>query len=397
MKEIVRLFRNDLRARFVRRPNRFLIIAENDGKELVCHCPNPGRLVECLFPGTELILERRAGPGPRGGAGKAKTAWTAAAIRHKGNTAPLYAFRANFAAEKLILKKIIPELREVHPEFSIGGSRFDFLCIDREGRRHMVEVKACSLVEHGAAMFPDAPSERALKHLEELAALSRQGYACHVLFVILHGKPQVFIPNLHTDPAFAAALSRFCGGKTPPVAVHAALIRCGRTGLAELAEASIPCDLSHGGLAAADSGNYLVVLELPSDHEIETGALGTLHFKKGWYVYAGSARKNLSSRLSRHLRKNRKQKHWHLDYITPYAETIEGLPIASYRNLECDLAASLRKAGGEVIPGFGASDCGCGGHLFYFSAPPLMSRSFMDMLFLYRHHEWLLNNQDNQE
>ncbi|MDR3191576.1 MAG: sugar fermentation stimulation protein SfsA, partial [Treponema sp.] len=57
--ERVQLFRNDLAGRFLRRPNRFLIIAESGGEELACHCPNPGRLTECLFPGTELILERR--------------------------------------------------------------------------------------------------------------------------------------------------------------------------------------------------------------------------------------------------------------------------------------------------------------------------------------------------
>ena len=78
MKETVRLFRNDLGARFVRRPNRFLIISrpvgagEKDGKELACHCPNPGRLSELLFTGTELILEKRSGPG---------TGWTAAALK----------------------------------------------------------------------------------------------------------------------------------------------------------------------------------------------------------------------------------------------------------------------------------------------------------------------------
>jgi sugar fermentation stimulation protein A len=388
MRETVRLFKNDLNARFIDRPNRFLIIAESGGKELACHCPNPGRMAECLFPGVELILEKRtksAGTRKHGKNIVLKTAWIAVAIRYKGNIALLYAFRANIAARELILKRIIPELREVYPEFSMGGSRFDFLCIDQKGRRHLVEVKACSLVEHGTAMFPDAPSERALRHLEELDRLSQEGFICHALFVILHGEPSVFIPNLHTDPAFANALYRFGSGSSPSVAVHGALVRCRDDGEAELVTTSVKIDLSHGEFAALNSGNYLVLLELPLDMEIEAGALGPIYFKKGWYIYSGSARRNLSTRLGRHMRKIKKRKHWHLDYITPYAGKIEGLPIASYRNLECDLASSLQEIGGEVIPGFGSSDCACKGHFFYFPGPPFLNPAFRDLLFYYRH------------
>ncbi|MDR1567028.1 MAG: DNA/RNA nuclease SfsA [Treponema sp.] len=391
MRETVRLFKNDLNARFVERPNRFLIIAESDGKKLACHCPNPGRMAECLFPGVELILEKRTWSADASKHGKnvvRKTAWIAAAIRYKGNIAPLYAFRTNIVVRELILKKIIPELRDVYPEFSMGGSRFDFLCIDQKGRRHLVEVKACSLVEYGTAMFPDAPSERALRHLEKLDRLSQEGFICHALFVILHGEPKVFIPNLHTDPAFASALYRFGSGNRPSVAVHGALIHCGDDGEAELVSTSVKIDLRHGQLAGMNSGNYLVLLELPLGREIEAGALGPIYFKKGWYVYSGSARKNLSTRLGRHMRKIKKRKHWHLDYITPYAEKIEGFPIASYRNLECDLAASLQKIGGEVIPGFGSSDCGCGGHFFYFPGQPFLDPAFRDLFFYYRHERF---------
>ncbi|MDR1863636.1 MAG: DNA/RNA nuclease SfsA [Treponema sp.] len=384
----MRLFSPDKKARFISRPNRFLVIAESppDGggppERLPCHCPNPGRLTECLFPGTELLLEKRTG-----GREAAKTLWTAAALRHKGNIVPLFASRANRAAEELVLPEVIPGLREIHREFSLGASRFDFLCIGRKGERHLLEVKACSLVEYGTAMFPDAPSARALKHLEELAALSGEGYACHVLFVIMHGNPSVFIPNLHTDPAFASALGRYCAGEEPAVKARAALLRCGEDGLAELAAPSVPVDLSRGALAARDAGNYLVLLELAGPRRIEIGALGTFGFKKGWYVYSGSAGKNLSARISRHLRKEGKKKHWHIDYLTPYAAGIKALPIMSCRNLECELAGELERLGGEPLKGFGSSDCRCAGHLFYFPAPPLSDRAFTDTLFRYRHIE----------
>jgi sugar fermentation stimulation protein A len=436
----IKLFTNDREALFVRRPNRFLIIAEDgaNGEKLACHCPNPGRLIEFFgprgndIPGIRLILEKRSGDG---GAGvpKAKTAWTAAGIYYRDAVAPLFSSRANRAAEKLILKRIIPGLRELRPEYAIGSSRFDFLGIDGAGKRHLIEVKACSLIEYGVAMFPDAPSGRALKHLEELAALTAEGYACHVLFVIVHGNPEKFVPNLHTDPDFAVALSRYGAAAGPPdpefavalsrygaaagppdpefagrpdhageataekvpgfaarVSVHAALLRCSRRGNAVLAAEWIPVDLSHGELAASNRGNYLILLELPETAPVELGSLGTITFASGWYVYAGSAQKNLSQRVGRHLRKVRKQKHWHIDYLTPFAKTIKALPIMAYRNLECLLAGRLGELGGRAIPRFGSSDCRCESHLYYFPDPPMKNRAFVDMLLRARHIEGLV-------
>jgi sugar fermentation stimulation protein A len=325
-------------------------------------------------------------------------------LYYRDTVAPLFSSRANKAAEELILKEIIPGLKEIKAEYTLGDSRFDFLCIDAKKRKHLVEVKACSLIEYGVAMFPDAPSGRALKHLEELAELSNpsgshvQGYHCHVLFVITHSDPAVFIPNLHTDPEFAAALSRLGHAEVPPrrtalsgsgpVTIHAALLRCDSSGRTVLTSAKVPVDLSHGALAESNAGNYLMLLELPESRDIAVGALGTIRFKAGWYAYAGSARKNLAQRMNRHLRRERKQKHWHFDYLTPWAGKIKALPIMSYRNLECDLARELEKLGGKGIANFGSSDCGCGSHLYYFKEPPMGNRAFVDMLLRYRHQQF---------
>jgi sugar fermentation stimulation protein A len=325
-------------------------------------------------------------------------------LYYRDGIAPLFSSRANGAAAELILREIIPGIAAIHPEYTIGNSRFDFLCTDAQGNRHLVEVKACSLIEYDVAMFPDAPSGRALKHLEELAELSREGYYCHVLFVIVHSNPARFIPNLHTDPEFAAALSRLGRAAKPitgvvkktdkvkkpdGVSIHAALLRCDNEGHAELAAAFVPVDLGHGELAESNSGNYLFILELPEPRKISVGSLGTIAFKQGWYVYAGSARKNLSQRINRHLRKIRKQQHWHIDYLTPYAGKLKALPILSYRNLECDLARDLEGLGGKPVAGFGCSDCHCGSHLYYYPKPPMGNRDFVAMLLRYRHVEGL--------
>ena len=379
-KKVFRIFHNHREALFLRRPNRFLVIAADPetGEELPCHCPNPGSIAEFTIPGTRLILERR----PEGG----KTAWTAAAVRYDGGReviVPLYSARANEAAAVLLLPRLFPRARILLPEYAIGGSRFDFLAVDKNGDRHLIEIKACSLVECGIAMFPDAPSARALKHLEELAALSLKGYKTHVIFMIMHGKPDRFVPNLHTDPAFAAALGRYAG----QVNCGAYSLKADESGLASLADSEVPIDLGHTGLAESDSGSYMMMLQLDHQVEIAVGGLGRLKFEPGWYIYCGSAKKGLAKRVARHQRKIGKALHWHIDYLAPHALSIKGLPIYSYRNLECDLAAALGGMGGKAIPRFGSTDCGCESHLFRFDNDPMKSRTFLNMVFAFRHRK----------
>jgi len=370
-----RLFSPDREAWLLKRPNRFLIIAEDPetGEEIPCHCPNPGRLLEFVIPGTELILERRPAA--------AKTGWTAVAVRYRDRIVPLFSARANAVVQQVVLPALFPAARRIQAEYALGASRFDFLVEDAAGIRHLIEVKACSLVEHGVAMFPDAPSERASKHLEELAALSQSGFQCHVLFLVVHGEPQYFVPNLHTDPAFAAAVSRY----KEAIHFHATVLEAREDGHGRVINFNLPIIFDHGPLAEENRGSYLVLMELVQPAVLAVGALGSLALDAGWYVYTGSAQKNLSQRLSRHQRKVRKKPHWHIDYLTPVAARIKGLAIASYHNLECALAADLKRIGGRPIPRFGCSDCSCDSHLYYFPSNPLTERRFLDLLFWYRH------------
>jgi sugar fermentation stimulation protein A len=291
----------------------------------------------------------------------------------------------NKAAQALVLPALFPGARQVVPEFPIGSSRFDFMVEDAAGQRHLVEVKSCSLVEHGVAMFPDAPSLRATRHLEELTLLAGQGYRCHVIFMIAHGHPHRLVPNLHTDPAFSVALSRAAAA----IDIRAVEIQLDEQGLATLARDKVPVDLSYGSLAGQDRGSYLITLHLAEPAAIIIGALGTIYFQAGWYAYAGSAQRGLAARMARHLRKTRKARHWHLDYLTPLASDMEAWPVASERNLECGLATALRGIGGQEIPGFGSSDCGCRSHLFRLGLAPRNDSRFIDLILHFRHIEAL--------
>ena len=113
-----------------------------------------------------------------------------------------------------------------------------------------------------------------------------------------------------------------------------------------------------------DSGLYIAVFYLPRVQKVYVGKLGQFRFKKGVYFYAGSAQRNLSSRLKRHQTK-KKPLRWHIDYLSARARMLGAITIPGSRKYECELAKELSKVFELCIPGFGASDCRCSGHLFF--------------------------------
>ena len=117
-----------------------------------------------------------------------------------------------------------------------------------------------------------------------------------------------------------------------------------------------------------DSGVYIAVFYLPKTQKIRVGKLGQFSFRQGVYFYVGSAQRNLSARINRHGQKN-KPLRWHIDYLSTKAEMLGVITIAGPRKHECMLARKLNEIFELAVPGFGASDCRCGGHLFY--APAL--------------------------
>jgi sugar fermentation stimulation protein A len=122
----------------------------------------------------------------------------------------------------------------------------------------------------------------------------------------------------------------------------------------------------------ADAGLYLLILKIPAAFSAPVGALRTIHFKAGMYVYCGSARRNLSHRLARHLKREKKMR-WHIDYLTASEKVvIEHVRVfSSMAKTECSLNLQLQKmTGAEPVPGFGCSDCSCSSHLTYFEHLP---------------------------
>jgi sugar fermentation stimulation protein A len=369
------LFRNILPAVFVARPNRFVVQCLINGRKVRAYLPNPGRLWELLFPRTRLYLTKLP-PSP-----ERKLTYLVVAVERDGMPVMLHTHHTNTVAAHLLREHGIPGLEGaeiVKAEHTIGRSRFDFL-LRKDGKDVLLEVKSCTLFNETLAMFPDAVSARATKHLLELEELSRKGFGTAVLFVVHSPRAQYFMPEHHTDLEFCRALLQV----KDQVMVKAVSVEWKQDlSLGTVTrELTIPWDLVER--EAHDRGSYIVVLRLPRDRRIAVGGLGELKFRRGYYLYAGSAMKSLTQRLARHQRLI-KNHHWHIDYLRERAEYIAGIPIRTSADYECEIAGALSGIAEWQVPGFGSSDCGCPTHLVGMAEDPFLKRPFSDLLLRFR-------------
>ncbi|WP_297200325.1 DNA/RNA nuclease SfsA [uncultured Flavonifractor sp.] len=194
-------YQNVKKGIFLTRPNRFIAHVEVDGATQVVHVKNTGRCRELLVPGASVYLEQSANPAR-------KTKYDLIAVE-KGELlinmdaqAPNQVFR-----EWADQGGFLPGLTQLRPETTWGSSRFDFYW-EVGDRRGFVEVKGVTLEENGHARFPDAPTERGVKHLEELIRCQDEGYEAAVCFVLQMEGMKDFAPNDSTHPAFGQTLRK---------------------------------------------------------------------------------------------------------------------------------------------------------------------------------------------
>ena len=369
------LFADLIRATFLDRPNRFVIHCATAAGPVTAYLPNPGRLWELLLPGRTVYLV----PKPPGGAGV--LTHMAVAVEREGIPLLLHTHINNAVAASLLAQRRIPGLEEarvVRAEATVGHSRFDFL-LSLHGRPFYLEVKSCTLVSGKIAMFPDAVTARGRRHLEELAALNRGGTPCGVLFLVHWGQARWFLPDYHTDLAFART---FAAVRDELLIRAVSLAWRPDLSLApEVRAVAIPWETIDR--EARDSGSYLLLLHLPRAVTIAVGSLGEIAFATGYYLYVGSARIALTRRLERHLRKQT-TRHWHIDYLKAHADGATAIPVRASEPLEHLLAAAVAPIADGTVARFGSSDCDCPGHLFHFAANPLKLPAFIDLLLRFR-------------
>lgn len=201
-----------VRGAFLERPNRFIARVDLDGQTVVAHVKNTGRCRELLLPGAAVYLERAASTAR-------KTAFDLVAVEKARSGRPPLLINMDAQAPNCVFREWmlagegaeagLPRPTLLRPETTWGNSRFDFYWEESNFcRRGFVEVKGVTLEEDGIVRFPDAPTERGVKHLEELAAARRAGYEACVFFVVQMAEARYFAPNDRTHPAFGAALRR---------------------------------------------------------------------------------------------------------------------------------------------------------------------------------------------
>ena len=359
---------------FIDRLNRFVMRLRVKGGVVDAYVPNTGSMAEFLVTGQEFYLVPQTG---------GKYAYKVVSTLYGGQFIFLDTIMVNRIVFLMLREKRIPGISgfsHIRREVSLGSSRFDFLLEGGEGPGRILEVKSCTLSHKGTAMFPDAPTGRGRRHLGELEELAMSGYSCSNLYLISDYETHRFIPNFHADPLYGEVFSQANHVSIMPVKVKF-------TNPVTLDPDSLQkVDVDRRALNGnnLDGGAYLLVLENRETFAAQIGKLGNVKFVKGFYVYAGSARKGLSARLARHKRK-RKKIHWHIDHLIPQKMQIRKVfPIRRKDAVEEAIAGELRRICDGFVHGFGAGDSKQDSHLTFFRSDPLRRAEFFNILLSYR-------------
>lgn len=187
--------------RFIERPNRFIAYVEIAGKKETVHVKNTGRCAELLTPNASVYVQRADNL-------KRKTQWDLIGVKKGKRLINMDSQIPNKVVEEWIKKgNLFPNATLIRSEKTYKKSRFD-LYVEEGERKIFVEVKGVTLEEDGIVKFPDAPTERGIKHIEELCEAKKEGYEAYIFFVIQMKGVKYFTPNMETQPAFGEALQK---------------------------------------------------------------------------------------------------------------------------------------------------------------------------------------------
>lgn len=191
-------YANMIPGRFIARPNRFIAHVEIDGATQICHVKNTGRCRELLRPTAEVWCQESGNP-------NRKTKYDLITVQKGQRLINMDSQAPNIAAKEWLSSGGLGAIENIRPETCHGDSRFDF-SFTKDGRLCFLEVKGVTLENDGVCAFPDAPTERGVKHLKGLSQAAKDGFGAYILFVIQMANVKYLHPNDVTDPAFGAAL-----------------------------------------------------------------------------------------------------------------------------------------------------------------------------------------------
>ena len=207
-------YNNIVKGEFIDRPNRFIANFIIDNKVEVCHVKNTGRCRELLIKGLTVYLQKSDNI-------NRKTKYDLIAVQ-KGDRL----INMDSQVVNSVALEFVPELFEdivyVKPEYKYGNSRFD-IYVETKTDKIFIEVKGVTLENDGVVSFPDAPTERGIKHLKELQKAVTEGYSAYVLFVVQMSDVKYFEPNIKTHPEFAKELKKAKDNGVMPLAFDCAV------------------------------------------------------------------------------------------------------------------------------------------------------------------------------
>lgn len=188
-----------IEGKFLSRPNRFIAHVDINGSIEVCHVKNTGRCKELFVPGATVFLQKSSNP-------NRKTKYDLIAVIKNGILINVDSQIPNAVAAQWIENGgLFPDVTYLKREKTYGNSRFD-LYVETPEHKAFIEVKGVTLENEGLVCFPDAPTERGVKHVQELCKCINDGYEAYILFVIQMKGVRSFSPNWKTHPAFGEAL-----------------------------------------------------------------------------------------------------------------------------------------------------------------------------------------------
>lgn len=192
-------YKNIKQGKFINRPNRFIANIEIEGKTEVCHVKNTGRCKELLTPNATIFVQEIIG-------GKRKTKYDLISVYKGDRLINMDSQVPNKVFHEWVLNSnLFKDITLIRPETKYKNSRFDFY-IETGSGKIFVEVKGVTLEENGVALFPDAPTERGIKHINELVSSINDGYEAWLVFIIQMKDVLYFTPNIKTHKAFGEAL-----------------------------------------------------------------------------------------------------------------------------------------------------------------------------------------------
>lgn len=188
-----------IKGEFIKRLNRFVALCRIDGEDVYCHVKNTGRCKEILVEGAECFLQVSSNP-------QRKYRYSLVTVKKGERLINIDSQAPNKAVGEFLKEgKLFSDISFIQPEKTYGNSRFDFY-FEHGGKKAFLEVKGVTLEKDGAVFFPDAPTERGTKHLNELCDCIEQGYEAYAFFVVQMKNVKAFSPNDSTDFAFGKAL-----------------------------------------------------------------------------------------------------------------------------------------------------------------------------------------------